>query len=272
MRLVSFDDGFGRLEADGAVMPMGASLVEWLASGGSTGGTGTGETAARRDVAVRAPVAGPGKILCIGLNYRDHAAETGQAVPTVPVVFAKFANAVVGPGDDVVVPPAATNVDYEAELAVVIGRRASRVPVGDALSYVGGYTCCNDVSSRGLQFSSPQWTMGKAVDTFLPLGPALVTADELPDPQSLGIRCFVNGELRQSSDTGKMIFGVAELVSFLSSAITLEPGDVIATGTPSGVAVGMAEPRWLEDGDEVVVEIDGIGRLENRIRAEPAPS
>ena len=267
MRLVSHDDGFGRLEGD-TVVPMGASLVDWLAGGGTDGGGGDGNALAMSDVRVRAPVARPGKVLCIGLNYRDHAAETGQAVPTVPVVFAKFANAVVGPGDDVVVPPAATNVDYEAELAVVIGRRASRVSVDEALAYVAGYTCCNDVSSRGLQFSSPQWTMGKAVDTFLPLGPVLVTADEIPDPQTLAIRCFVNGEERQSSDTGKMIFGVAQLVSFLSSAITLEPGDVIATGTPSGVAVGMAEPKWLEDGDEVVVEIDGIGRLVNRIRAE----
>ena len=263
MHLVSFDGGFGRVEGND-VVPMGPSLVGWLAGAPAE----EGRPRPLAEVRVRAPVPVPGKVLCIGVNYRDHAAEMGRPPPETPVVFAKFANAVIGPGDDVVVPAAASMVDYEAELAVVVGRRAARVAEADALSYVAGYACCNDVSSRALQFASPQWTMGKAVDTFLPFGPVLVTADEVPDPQALGIRCLVNGEVRQSSDTGQMVFGVAALVSFLSSVITLEPGDVIATGTPAGVAAGRPDTPWLVEGDEVVVEIDGLGRLANRIRAE----
>jgi 2-keto-4-pentenoate hydratase/2-oxohepta-3-ene-1,7-dioic acid hydratase in catechol pathway len=174
---------------------------------------------------------------------------------------------VVGPGADVVVPPDAEKIDYEAELAVVIGRRASAVPTGEALDHVAGYTCANDVSSRSLQFRSSQWLLGKAIDTFLPLGPYLVTADEVPDPQALGIRCLVNDELRQSSDTGQMIFGVAELVSFTSRTITLEPGDVLITGTPAGVAMAADPPRYLRPGDRMRIEIDGVGELDNTVRA-----
>lgn len=263
MKLVSWDGGFGRLEnSDDDVVPMGASLVGWLATGDVT----EGAPVARSSLRLTAPVARPGKVVCIGVNYREHAAEMGREPPPVPTVFAKWANAVIGPDDDVVVPPGVGNVDYEAELAVVIGRTASRVRRDDALDHVAGYCCANDVSSRQRQFETTQWTMGKAVDTFCPLGPHLVTADEISDPQTLGIRCTVNGEVRQSSNTSLMIFGVAELIEFVSSMITLEPGDVISTGTPPGVGAAMTPPRFLADGDEVVVEIDGIGALRNVVR------
>jgi acylpyruvate hydrolase len=263
VRLVSFEGGFGRVEED-AVVPMGPSLVDWLAFG--TQGVATGAPRPLAEVRLLAPVPRPGKIVCVGLNYRDHAKETGQPIPSEPVLFSKYANSVVGPGADVVVPPGAGKIDYEAELAVVIGRTASAVPSGEALDHVAGYTCANDVSSRSLQFRSGQWLLGKAIDTFLPLGPFLVTADEVPDPQALGIRCLVNGELRQSSDTGQMVFGVAELVSFTSRTITLEPGDVLVTGTPSGVGMAADPPRYLGAGDRVRVEIDGLGELDNTVR------
>jgi 2-keto-4-pentenoate hydratase/2-oxohepta-3-ene-1,7-dioic acid hydratase in catechol pathway len=264
VRLVSFEGGFGRVE-DGTVVPMGPSLVDWLAFG--TQGTATGAPRPLAEVRLLAPVPRPGKILCVGLNYRDHAKETGQAIPAEPVLFSKFANSVVGPGADVVVPPEAEEVDYEAELAVVIGRRASAVPAGDALGHVAGYACANDVSARSLQFRSSQWLLGKAIDTFLPLGPWLVTADEVPDPQALGIRCLVNDELRQDSNTGQMVFGVAELIAYASRTITLEPGDLLVTGTPSGVGMAADPPRFLRPGDRVRVEIDGLGQLDNTVRA-----
>jgi 2,4-didehydro-3-deoxy-L-rhamnonate hydrolase len=264
VRLVSFEGGFGRVE-DGKVVPMGPSLVDWLAFG--TQGIATGIPRPLSEVRLLAPVPRPGKIVCVGLNYRDHAKETGQAIPAQPVLFSKFANSVVGPGADVVVPPEAEKVDYEAELAVVIGRRASRVAAADALGHVAGYTCANDVSSRSLQFLSGQWLLGKAIDTFLPLGPHLVTADEVPDPQALGIRCLVNDELLQDSDTGQMVFGVAELIGYASRTITLEPGDLLVTGTPSGVGMAADPPRFLRPGDRMRVEIDGLGQLDNTVRA-----
>jgi 2-keto-4-pentenoate hydratase/2-oxohepta-3-ene-1,7-dioic acid hydratase in catechol pathway len=266
VRLVSFDGGFGRVE-DGAVVPMGPSLVDWLAFG--TQGTATGRPRPLEEVRLLAPVPRPGKIVCVGLNYRDHARETGQDIPGEPVLFSKYANSVVGPGADVVVPPEADRIDYEAELAVVIGRRASRVTEAEALDHVAGYACANDVSSRSLQFRSAQWLLGKAIDTFLPLGPWLVTPDEVPDPQALGIRCLVNDEVRQSSDTGQMIFGVAELVGFVSRTITLEPGDLLVTGTPSGVGMAADPPRFLASGDRMRVEIDGLGTLDNTVRKGP---
>ncbi len=264
MRLVSFEGGFGRVEGD-TVVPMGPSLVDWLAFG--TQGVGTGAPRPLAEMRLLAPVPRPGKIICVGLNYRDHAKETGAAIPNEPILFSKFANSVVGPGADVVVPPEADELDYEAELAVVIGRRASRVATADALGHVAGYACANDVSARSLQFRSGQWLLGKAIDTFLPLGPWLVTADEVPDPQALGIRCLVNDELRQDSNTGEMVFGVAELIAYASRTITLEPGDLLVTGTPSGVGMATDPPRYLRDGDRIRVEIDGLGQLDNTVRA-----
>ena len=223
-------------------------LARWLASEGSRA------PVVAADARLGPPIQRPSKIICVGLNYRDHAKETGQAIPTEPVLFSKFANSVVGPGADVVVPPeAAEQVDYEAELAVVIGRRASRVAADDALDHVAGYACANDVSARSLQFRSSQWLLGKAIDTFLPLGPWLVTADEV----------------LQDSDTGQMVFGVAELIAYASRTITLEPGDLLVTGTPSGVGMAADPPRFLRPGDRMRVEIDGLGQLDNTVRARP---
>lgn len=260
MRLVSFDGGFGRLElVDGVetVVPMGADLVGYLA------GTPAADAAPipLDRVALLAPVPRPGKIVCVGLNYRDHAAETGKAVPTEPVLFAKFANSVVGDGAVVPIPPETDEADWEAELGVVIGARASRVRVEDALAHVAGYTCTNDLSARDLQRSGGQWTRGKAIDGFLPMGPWLLTADEVPDPQRLSIVCRLNGEVVQSSTTQQMVFGVAELVSLISATLTLEPGDCIVTGTPPGVGMARTPPRFLEDADVLEVEIDGLGVL-----------
>ena len=218
-----------------------------------------------------APVPRPGKIVAIGRNYREHAAEEGAKPPAEPLIFAKFATSVVGPGTDVRWDPALTGqVDYEAELAVVIGRRARRLSPAQAIGAVLGYTCLNDVSARDLQFGDGQWTRGKSLDTFCPLGPEIVTVDELGDAGDLAIRCLVNGEERQSARTSSLYFGVAQIVSHCSRAFTLEAGDIIATGTPGGVGAFRSPPIWLADGDEVVVEIERIGRLVNRFRTEAA--
>src|SRR5207249_7322258 len=180
-----------------------------------------------------APLPRPGKVVAIGRNYQDHAAEEGLEPPPAPLMFAKFASSVVGPGADVRWDPSLTSqVDYEAELAVIVGRRARRVAAGDALEYVFGYTCLNDVSARDLQFGDGQWTRGKSLDTFCPVGPVLVTADEIPHPDDLALSCTVNGETLQSARTSEMFSGVARIISHCSQAFTLEPGDVIATGTP----------------------------------------
>jgi 2-keto-4-pentenoate hydratase/2-oxohepta-3-ene-1,7-dioic acid hydratase in catechol pathway len=209
-----------------------------------------------------------GKIVCVGMNYRDHAEEAGLEVPERPVLFAKWPNALIGPGDPIVVPGFTSQVDYEAELGVVIGRRARDLDAADALDAVAGYVCVNDVSARELQFQDGQWTRGKSLDTFCPVGPRLVPAAEVADPQALGIRCRVNGELLQDSNTAHMVFSVAELVAFASRGITLEPGDLIATGTPAGVGFTRNPPVFLRPGDDVTVEIDGVGVLRNPVRAE----
>ncbi len=219
------------------------------------------------DIVVLPPVTRPGKIIAVGRNYHEHAAEEGQAAPADPVVFAKFPNSLVGDRADIVWRAADTGqVDYEAELAVVIGRTARDVPASQAFDHVLGYTCLNDVSARDLQFGDGQWVRGKSLDTFCPIGPWIVTADELPDPGTLGIRCLVNGEVVQDARTSEMVHDVPRLIAFCSRFMTLEPGDVIATGTPGGVGVFRQPPRFLADGDEVVVEIDGIGRLVNQCR------
>jgi 2-keto-4-pentenoate hydratase/2-oxohepta-3-ene-1,7-dioic acid hydratase in catechol pathway len=205
----------------------------------------------------------PGKIVCVGLNYRDHAAEGGQDLPKAPLLFAKWPNTLIGDGDPVVLPPESTQVDYEAELGVVIGTKAKRVSERDALDHVEGYICVNDVSARDLQFADGQWTRGKSPDTFCPVGPRLVPREEIGDPQALAIRCIVNGEALQDSSTAQMIFSVAEIIAYTSQIITLEPGDLIATGTPAGVGVFRDPKVLLKDGDEVSVEIEGLGTLTN---------
>jgi 2-keto-4-pentenoate hydratase/2-oxohepta-3-ene-1,7-dioic acid hydratase in catechol pathway len=218
-----------------------------------------------------APVPRPRKVVAIGRNYREHATEEGAEPPTEPLIFAKFPTSVIGPRDEICWDPALTSqVDYEAELAVVIGRTARRLAPEDALGAVLGYTCLNDVSARDLQSRDGQWTRAKSLDTFCPMGPVLVTTDELGDAGDLALRCTVNGEERQSARTSDLYFGVAEIVSHCSQAFTLEPGDVIATGTPGGVGAFRTPPAWLASGDEVAVEIERIGRLVNRCSLETA--
>jgi 2-keto-4-pentenoate hydratase/2-oxohepta-3-ene-1,7-dioic acid hydratase in catechol pathway len=213
------------------------------------------------------PIDRPGKIICVGLNYRDHAAEQGTALPEAPLLFAKWQNALIGPGDPIVIPPAVTKCDYEAELGVVIGERARDVSAENALETVAGYICVNDVSARNLQFSDGQWTRGKSPDTFCPVGPRLVPRDEIADPQALPIRAVLNGETVQESTTGNMIFGVADVIAYITRTITLEPGDLIATGTPAGVGAFRDPPLFMQPGDEITIEIDGIGALTNPVVA-----
>ena len=214
------------------------------------------------------PIERPGKIVCVGLNYRDHAAEASMELPQQPMIFAKWPNALVGPGEPIVLPAGSQQVDYEAELGVVMGSRARDVPEAEALGTIAGYICVNDVSARDLQFADGQWTRGKSLDTFCPVGPRLVPARDIADPQSLAIRCLVNGEALQDSSTSSMVFSVAQVIAFVSSWITLEPGDLIATGTPAGVGFVRKPPVFLKDGDEVTVEIEGVGSLTNPVRAE----
>ena len=218
-----------------------------------------------------APVPRPAKIVAIGRNYREHVDEEGADRPTAPLIFAKWPSSVIGHGAEIRWDPdLATQVDYEAELAVVIGRPARRVAESEALDYVLGYTCLNDVSARDIQFGDGQWVRGKSLDTFCPMGPALVTTDEIPDPQRLAISCRVGGAIVQEASTAQMYFGVAAIVSYCSQSFRLEPGDVIATGTPGGVGIFRDPPALLGDGDEVTVEIEGIGRLVNVCRFDPA--
>jgi 2-keto-4-pentenoate hydratase/2-oxohepta-3-ene-1,7-dioic acid hydratase in catechol pathway len=231
---------------------------------------GQGAVLYREDqVRRRAPIPRPGKIVCIGLNYRDHAAESGMAVPKEPVVFSKYTSAVIGPDDAIMLPPDSSEVDYEAELVFVMGKTARNVSAADALSYVAGYTCGHDVSARDYQIKrgGGQWMIGKTFDTFAPMGPVLVTADERIDPHNLPIRCVVNGETLQNSSTSQFIFNIPQAVEYLSHVMTLEPGDVVFTGTPPGVGFARKPPVFLKDGDVAEIQIDGIGVLKNPVKA-----
>ena len=239
-------------------------LVDW---GAASNAKGSGVADLTR---LQAPVPRPPQVFAIGLNYKAHAQEGIFSVPEEPTVFTKWPSCIVGPGAEIRWDPALTGqVDYEAELAVVIGRTARRVSEAEALDYVLGYTCLNDVSARDLQFGDGQWARGKSLDTFCPMGPVLVTADEISDPQALAISCEVAGRTLQQATTADMYFGVAAIISHCSQAFRLEPGDVIATGTPGGVGIFRDPPILLGDGDEVVVEIERIGRLVNTCRFEP---
>ena len=282
MRLVTFDDGSGARAGvllGEELVPVGAldapattvrGLLEALDAAGLAD-LGERAAAAGARIAVSAvrllpPVPDPEKIICMGLNYRDHAEEAHQEIPEHPRWFAKFANSLVGDGADVVLPAAhAEFVDYEAELAVVIGRAAHLVSEGDALAHVAGAMPLNDVSARDLQLQNPLWTSGKAIDTFAPCGPALVTLDEAGDLSDLAVRTRINGEVVQEGSTKDMIFGVAETVAWLSRTMTLVPGDIIATGTPAGV--GGFQGLFLRDGDSVEVEVEGLGAVRNPVRA-----
>ena len=213
------------------------------------------------------PVTRPSKIIAIGLNYKDHARESKGKIPEVPLVFAKFQNSLIGHNDYITWDVNVTSkVDFEAELAVIIGNTVHNCPEDEAMDAIFGYTCSNDVSARDLQFGDGQWVRGKSLDTFCPIGPWIVTSDDIPDPHSLRIQCRLKGKLMQDSHTGMMIFKIAPLVSFLSRHFTLVPGDIILTGTPDGVGVFRDPSVYMKDGDEVVVEIEGIGRLANRCK------
>ena len=221
-----------------------------------------------RDAYWFAPVPRPGKIICIGLNYRDHAAESKMPIPEKPVIFSKFSTAVIAPGEPVVLPSTSQQVDFEAELAVVIGRRAKHVSADRAYDYVLGYTAFNDISARDFQFSDGQWQRGKSCDTFAPMGQTIVTTDTITDPHKLSIKLVLNGETMQDSNTDQLIFGVPALIEFLSQSITLEPGDVIATGTPPGVGFARTPPVFLKPGDRMEVLIEGMGGLGNPVVSE----
>jgi 2-keto-4-pentenoate hydratase/2-oxohepta-3-ene-1,7-dioic acid hydratase in catechol pathway len=216
---------------------------------------------------VAPPIERPSKIVCVGLNYRDHAEEQGAPLPERPMLFAKWPNALSGPGDPIVIPEIVTQTDYEAELGVVIGSRMRGVSKENALEAVRGYLCLNDVSARDLQFADKQFTRGKSPDTFCPVGPELVPAADVPDPDALKIKAILNGEVMQDSTTANMVFGVAELLAFITQAITLEPGDLIATGTPAGVGAFRDPQVWMQPGDEITIEIEGLGALTNPVRA-----
>lgn len=228
---------------------------------------GQGDLVAMAELSVGPLIPDRVKILCVGFNYRQHASEMAVDPPAMPNIFCKFHNSVVGPGGPILLPRASRQVDYEGEVAVVIGRRCFDVAETDALSYVAGYTIMNDVTARDLQFQTSQWTLGKAVDTFAPLGPVLLTADEVPDPQDLQITTRLNGGVVQDASTADMIFGVARIISAISRSMTLECGDIIATGTPEGVGYKRNPPRFLADGDVVEVDVSGIGTLSNPVRS-----
>jgi 2-keto-4-pentenoate hydratase/2-oxohepta-3-ene-1,7-dioic acid hydratase in catechol pathway len=218
-------------------------------------------------VTLLAPLQRPPRIFGIGLNYREHAAESKMSVQAVPTVFMKLASSITGPNTDVLLPPDATQPDYEAELAVVIGKPGHRIAAADWEQHVFGYTIVNDVSARGVQLATSQWTLGKSYPTFTPMGPCIVTRDEIADPHALDIKLTLSGEVMQSANTRDMIFRIPDLIAYISSITPLESGDIISTGTPPGVGLGRTPQRWLKDDEEMVIEIEGIGTLRNRTRA-----
>ncbi|MBI2684435.1 MAG: fumarylacetoacetate hydrolase family protein [Actinobacteria bacterium] len=255
------DARIGRVTEHG-IEPLAVRSVREIMSGAAARADGPPVGPGR--VRLLAPLV-PGKLIGVGLNYREHAAETGKPLPTEPLLFAKFPSAVTGPGGPVRKPVYTDELDYEGELAVVIGSTAREVSVDRALDHVFGYAVMNDISARDRQRDEPQWVRAKSGDTFAPFGPWITTRDEVPDPQALTIRTWVNDELRQDGATSDMVFGVAELIAYCSRSFTLEPGDVITTGTPAGVAAGMASPTYLVPGDHVRVEIVGLGSLEHNV-------
>jgi 2-keto-4-pentenoate hydratase/2-oxohepta-3-ene-1,7-dioic acid hydratase in catechol pathway len=272
MRLVSFKHnegwtGGGTLSGD-VIRTLPASggddVLAYIASGAAGP---LGKEIALTDVKLLAPLQRPPRIFGIGLNYREHAAESKMAVQSVPTVFLKLGSSITGPDSDVLLAPEATNPDYEAELAVVIGRPGHRIKEDDWREHVFGYTIVNDVSARGVQLATSQWTLGKSFPTFTPMGPWIVTADEIPDPHALDIKLTLNDEVMQSANTRDLIFNIPALIAYISSIVPLEAGDVISTGTPQGVGMGRTPQRWLRDGDTMTIEIEGIGALRNRTRA-----
>jgi 2-keto-4-pentenoate hydratase/2-oxohepta-3-ene-1,7-dioic acid hydratase in catechol pathway len=267
MRLVTFRRDGAAPEAGmlsgNRVMGMGTDMLSVLAAGKVPQAIGSGHDVST--VTMMAPVPRPPKLICVGLNYRDHAMEAGMEIPKVPTIFNKFPNVVIGPGESIVLPKESERPDYEAEFAFVIGRGGRHISAARAMEHVFGYTIVNDVSARDFQMATSQWLMGKTFDTFAPMGPWLVTADEIRDPHELDISLEIGGERLQHSNTRELIFKIPELVEFISSVVTLEPGDVVSTGTPSGVGFARKPPRFLKAGDEVIVRVEGIGELRNPV-------
>ena len=269
MRLVTYQSGQGKPEAgvlaDGKVTGFGADMLSVIASGNLVP---TGSSHSIEEVRLLAPVPRPPKFICIGLNYLDHAKETGQEVPNVPTVFNKFTNVVIGPDAQIVLPKASKAPDYEAELAFVIGPGGRNIPASRAMEHVFGYTIVNDVSARDIQSATSQWLLGKTCDTFAPMGPWIVTADEIADPHVLDISLEIGGERLQNSNTRELIFKIPQLIEYISSVVTLESGDIVATGTPGGIGFKRKPQRLLKAGDEVIIRIQGIGELRNPVVAE----
>ncbi len=277
MKIVTFSHGTDRKEAGIVVgtnvaplASIGYSNVRAFLDGGNeafrmaeqfAGSGAAGPPLA--DVRLHAPVPDPGKFICIGLNYRDHAIESGMDIPAIPTVFTKYGNAVCGPGDPIILPSVSSQVDYEAEFAFVIGRRAKHAKAAQWKDYVFGYTCVHDVSARDYQLATTQWTIGKTFDNFGPMGPWLVSKDEVPDPHDLRIQLTLNGRTLQDSNTKQLVFDIGALLEYLSTVMTLNPGDIISTGTPPGVGMARKPPVYLQPGDTCTVSIEGIGDLTN---------
>ncbi|HEY3707590.1 MAG TPA: fumarylacetoacetate hydrolase family protein [Terracidiphilus sp.] len=275
MKLVSYSaaDGVvhpGALLSDNTILTLGDTFRDTLGviAGGLTAPPHNGPTVSLDSVRLNAPIANPPRVFAIGLNYRDHAKESGMELPTTPVVFFKLTTSIIGPGDAIVLPSNSTKPDYEAEFAFVIGKGGYRIPASAWRDHVYGYTIVNDVSARDVQFASTQWSMSKSFPTFCPMGPAIVTADEIADPHALQISLSIDGETLQNSNTRELVFNIPQLIEHLSSITPLLPGDVISTGTPPGVGLGRTPKRWLRAGETVTVTVEGLGSLTNSTVAE----
>ncbi len=271
MRLVTFQAEAGStpqagIVAGDQVIGLGKDMLSVIAAG--TLPVLAGPRYDRAAVKLLAPIPRPPKFICVGMNYRDHAREAGVEIPSVPTIFSKFSNVVIGPGAPIVLPKNSTRPDYEAEFAFVIGPGGRHIPAARALDHVFGYTIVNDVSARDHQTTTSQWLISKSFDTFAPMGPWIVTRDEIADPHALDLQLEIGGEILQHSNTRELVFGVPALIEYISSVVTLEPGDIVATGTPAGVGFARKPPRYLRPGDEVVIRIQGIGELRNPVIGE----
>ena len=270
MRLATFQSGGGAPQAgiivDDRITGTRSDMISVIAAGVPPAASGPSYRLS--EVKLLAPIPRPPKFICVGLNYRDHAREAGLEIPSIPTIFSKFSNVVIGPNEPIVLPRVSKRPDYEAEFAFVIGPGGRNIPAARALEHVFGYTIVNDVSARDYQMSTSQWLMGKTFDTFAPMGPWLVTREEIADPHALDLSLEIGGEILQHSNTRELVFGIPALIEFISSVVTLEPGDVVATGTPAGVGFARKPPRYLKPGDEVVIRIQGLGELRNPVIAE----
>jgi 2-keto-4-pentenoate hydratase/2-oxohepta-3-ene-1,7-dioic acid hydratase in catechol pathway len=271
MRLVTFQAQGGStpeagIVAGDQVIGLGQDMLSVIATG--TLPVLAGPRYDLASIKLLAPIPRPPKFICVGMNYRDHAREAGVEIPSIPTIFSKFSNVVIGPGAPIVLPKNSTRPDYEAEFAFVIGRGGRHIPAARALDHVFGYTIVNDVSARDHQTTTSQWLISKSFDTFAPMGPWIVTRDEIADPHALDLSLEIGGDVLQHSNTRELVFGVPALIEYLSSVVTLEPGDIVATGTPSGVGFARKPPRYLRPGDEVIIRIQGIGELRNPVIGE----